>query len=729
MVNVRSDQKAFSGGEVSPEMVGRVDDPVFQTGLALCRNFVTAPHGPAMNRAGTLFVRETKNSLLRSCVRPFAYSTTQTMALEFGDKYIRFHTQGAILLAGTGTAYSGAVAYVLGDLVSLGGVNYYNIAPCTGVSPPNATNWYPLPDVAYEIPTPYAAADVFDIHWVQSADVLTLTHPSYQPMELRRLGATKWTLVPISFTPALGPPTALAATPTVTGTGLTTQSYVITALSASIGDETQQSNIVSCSNNLNAIAAYNTITWSALTGAARYYVYKFDNGLFGFIGETTGTTLVDDNIIADLSQTPPENVNPYNAAGNYPAAVTYYEQRRAFGGTLNQPQNMVLTKSGTESNLQYSIPTRDDDSIAFKVSAREANTIRHLVPLQNLIMLTSSAEWRITSLSSDALTPASINVKAQSYVGASNVQPVIVNNNLLFAANRGGHVREMTFAYQTATIGAYQTNDICLRATHLFDNKTILDAAFAKSPQPIVWFVSSTGKLLGLTYVPEEKVGAWHQHDTDGTFESCCCVAEGTEDALYVIVNRTIGGVTKRYVERLASRQFLTPADAFFVDAGLSYNGAPTSVLSGLNHLEGKTVSILGDASVRPPQKVVGGTVTLDQPASKAQVGLPITADLQTLPLAFEAQAFGQGRVKNINKVWLKVVASLGIFAGPQFDRLTEAKIRTTEPFGSPPNLQTTEISINLTNEWASSGAVCIRQSDPLPLTIAAMSLEAAIGA
>ena len=110
-------------------------------------------------------------------------------------------------------------------------------------------------------------------------------------------------------------------------------------------------------------------------------------------------------------------------------------------------------------------------------------------------------------------------------------------------------------------------------------------------------------------------------------------------------------------------------------------------------------------------------------------MGLPITADLQTLPLAFEAQAFGQGRVKNINKVWLKVVASLGIFAGPQFDRLTEAKIRTTEPFGSPPNLQTTEISIALTNEWASTGAVCIRQSDPLPLTIAAMSLEAAIGA
>lgn len=728
MVSIRSLQKSFNGGELTPEFFGRVDDAAFQTGLALCRNFIPAPHGPAANRPGTMFVRESKSSLLRSCVRPFAYSTTQTMVLEFGDGYVRFHTQGATLLAGTATAYSGAASYVIGDLVSLGGVNYYNILGCTGVSPPNATNWYPLPSTAYEIPTPYAAADVFDIHYVQSADVLTLAHPSYAPRELRRLGATKWVLSTINFAPSLGAPTATSATATVTGTGLTTQSYVITAEGGAAGDESLQSNIVSCSNNLNAVASYNTIVWVSLAGATRYNVYKFDNGLFGFIGQTTGTTFVDDNIVADLSQTPPENVNPFAGAGDYPAAVTYFEQRRGFGGTLNAPQNMWLTKSGTESNLQYSIPTRDDDSIAFKVSAREANTIRHLVPLQNLIMLTSSAEWRITSISTDALTPASLNVKPQSYVGASNVQPVVVNNNLVFAAARGGHVREMTFAYQTATIGAYQTNDLCLRAAHLFDGFTIVDMAFAKSPQPIVWFVSDSGKLLGLTYVPEEKIAAWHQHDTDGTIESCCTVAEGAEDALYLVVNRTIGGVTKRYIERLASRRFTDPADAFFVDAGLTYVGAPTLVLTGLGHLEGKTVSILGDASVRPQAVVVGGSITLDQEASKAQVGLQITADLQTLPLAFEAPALGQGRMKNVNKVWLRVFASSGIFAGPQFDRLTEAKIRTTEPFGAPPALKTTEISINLTNEWATSGQVCVRQSDPLPLTLVALSMEAAIG-
>lgn len=725
MANIRSLQRSFGGGELTPEFFGRIDDPKYQTGLALARNFVIAPHGPASNRAGTLFVRETKASLMRACVRPFVYSSTQTMVLEFGDQYIRFHTQGATLLAGSPPAYSGAVPYIVGDLVSSGGTNYYATAASTGQAPPNASFWYALPSEAYEIPSPYLEDDVFDIHFVQSADVLTLVHPGYAPRELRRLGATTWVLSLISFASSLSPPTALAATPTVTGTGLTDQSYVITALGGDGGDESLQSNVVTCANNLNAVGAYNTVTWSALTGASRYSVYKLDNGLYGFVGQTTGLTFVDDNIAPDLSQTPPENVNPFLASGNYPGAVTYFEQRRAFGGTLNQPQNGWLTKSGTESNLQYSIPTRDDDSITFKFAAREASTIRHLIPLEDLIMLTTSAPVRVSPPDGSALTPSNVSAKAQGYSGASNVQPVLVDQYLVFAAARGGHVRQLV---RSNEVQGYALSDLCLRATHLFDGFEILDMTLARSPQPVVWAVSDTGKLLGLTYIPEENVASWHQHDTDGVFESCCCVAEGNEDALYVIVKRTINGATKRFVERLVSRRFTDPADGFFVDCGLTYVGPPATVLTGLGHLEGKVVSILGDAAVRPQQTVVGGSITLDQEASKAHVGLPIVADLQTLPLAFEAQAFGQGRVKNVNKVWLRVFSSSGIFAGPDFDRLTEAKIRTTEPFGSPPALKTGEIGIALSPAWADSGQVCIRQADPLPLTVVGLSLEAAIG-
>ena len=241
--------------------------------------------------------------------------------------------------------------------------------------------------------------------------------------------------------------------------------------------------------------------------------------------------------------------------------------------------------------------------------------------------------------------------------------------------------------------------------------------------------VSSVGKLLGLTYVPEQQIGAWHQHDTDGTFESCAVVAEGSEDVLYCIVRRTINGSSKRYVERMASRQFVDAEDAFFVDSGLTYSGPAVTTISGLGHLEGKTVSILADGAVRPQRVVTSGSIELDNEASVVHVGLPITADLQTLPVAMAIDnGFGQGRFKNVNKAWLRVHRSSGIFIGPDSDKLTEAKQRTTEPYGSPPALKSEEIQVMLTPSWADSGQVFVRQSDPLPLTVVSMTAEVAVG-
>lgn len=682
MAQVRTFSRSFAGGEVTPEFYGRIDDIKFQTGLAKCLNFMTLPHGPVANRPGFGFVRAVKDSARKTRLIPFSYSTTQTMVLEFGHQYLRFHTQGATLMDGS---------------------------------------------VPYEIETPYVEADLFDIHHVQSADVLTLVHPNYIPRELRREGAIDWTLEIIEFASRLSPPTGITATPTAGTTpgAPTTWTYVVSSVGPNGLDESTYSAVATCSNNLFDDGAYNTITWTAATGASRYYVYKLSNGLYGYIGQAQGTSFKDDNIAADVSVTPPEINDPFLGSGNYPAAASYFEQRRCFGGTARAPQTLWMTRSGTESNLNYSIPTRDDDSIQFRVAAREANTIRHIVPLQEMILLTSSAEWRVTSINSDAITPTSFSVKPQSYIGANNVQPVIVNNNLIFAAARGGHVRELGYSSQS---GGYMTGDLSLRAPHLFDNLDIRDMALAKAPQQVIWMVSSDGKLLGLTYVPEHAIGAWHQHDTDGTFESCCVVSEGNEDVLYVVVKREIDGNDVRYVERMASRQFANPADAFFVDSGLTYTGTPVDEISGLGHLEGKTVSILADGAVHPQRVVTDGAITLDVNASVIHIGLPIIADMQTLPLSYETEAYGQGRVKNVNQVWLRVFRSSGIFVGPNPDQLVEAKQRTTEPYGSPPALKSEEIQVTLRPDWTDTGSVYVRQSDPLPLTVVALTLEVSIG-
>jgi len=685
MANTRILQKSFSGGEISPEMFGRIDDTKYQAGLAICRNFIPKPQGPIQNRPGFGFVRAVKDSTKKVRLIPFTYSTTQTMVIEVGAGYFRFHTQGATLL------------------------------PVPGAAP-------------YEITNPYAEADLFDLHYVQSADVLTIVHPNYAPRELRRLAALNWTLTTISFAAPIAAPASPTATATTVGAPATTMSYsyVVTTIASDEVSESAQSAAATCTNNLFTTGCYNTIAWTAVSGAARYNVYKMQGGLYGYIGQTTGTSLKDDNVAPDLSKTPPIYDAVFAATGDYPGAVSYFEQRRCFAGTTNKPQNIWMTKSGTESVMSYSLPIRDDDRIAFRVAAREANTIRHIVPLTQLLLLTSAAEWRVSPVNSDAITPTTITVRPQSYVGANNVQPAVINNTLLYAAARGGHIRECAYNWQA---NGFISGDLSLRAPHLFDNYDISDMAYAKAPLPIVWFISTTGKLLGLTYVPEQQIGAWHWHDTDGTFESCAVVAEGNEDILYCVIKRTINGADVRYVERMATRQFVDPADAFFVDAGLTYSGAAATTISGLTHLEGKTVNVLADGAVHPQCVVTSGAITLEQAASKVQIGLPITADAKTLPVAAGIDnGFAQGRYKNVNKAWLRVFRSSGIFIGPDEYNLVEAKQRTTESYGSPPALKSEEIPIVLSPMWADSGQVFVRQSDPLPLTLASLTLEVSIG-
>lgn len=729
MATIKTIRQSFGGGEVTQELYGRIDDAKYQAGVATMRNFIATPHGPAHNRPGFQFVREVQDSARKTRIIPFVYSTTQSFCIELGHRTIRFHTDGATLMTGLHSAYDNARAYQHGETCSSGGVNYYCLHDTTGHAPPDAYYWYAQPASGeYEIPSPYDDTYLMDIHYVQSADVITLVHPSYAPKELRRMEISSvmvWVLSTISFSPDISAPTGVAVAATV-GTGSTTYKYKV----ATVGDdglnESLASSPVTCTNNLLTTGNYNTITWTAASGAKRYNVYKESNGLYGYIGQTDGVQFVDDNITADVSKTPPESYAPFVDGLTYPGAVSYFEQRRVFGGAIGFPQTIWMTRTGTESNLSYSLPTRDDDGITFKIASRENNMINHLVPLSDLAVLSTSAEWRVTSVNSDAITPSSISVRAQSYIGANSVQPIIVNKNLIYAAARGGHIREMAYNWQA---GGYLTGDLSLRATHLFDNLTIADMAYVKCPQPICWFVSSNGSLLGLTYVPEQQVGAWHHHDTAGVFESVCAVPEGNEDRLYAVIKRTINGSEVRYIERMASRQFVAQKDAFFVDCGLTYNGSPATTISGLDHLEGCTVNVLADGAVVPQCVVSGGAITIAQSSSTVQVGLPITADLQTLPVAAALDGgYGQGRMKNVNKVWLRVYRSGGIFVGPDENNLRGAKIRTTEAYGSPPSLVSELVQVMMPPSWSDDGQVFVRQTEPLPLTVTALIMEVAVG-
>lgn len=555
-------------------------------------------------------------------------------------------------------------------------------------------------------------------------------------------GAAARTFDPVS------PDTGLFVTFVATGGGGTARvvrlnsdasnSYVVTALDADLR-ETLQSAEASVANNLFVTGSINTVTWNAVIGAVRYRVYKkvASAGLFGLIGETEATSFVDgpapDSFAPNLGLTPPRNDSTLAAPTDSttlgspndllraPHAVSHHQGRRVLGATDERPQEFFASRSNTESDFTFSIPVQASDRIRQKLKTASSCTIRHLLSMGQLVALTDTTAVQISPVNTDVLTPESFASIDQNTVGSSPTQPVLMHKAGLFVAKNGGHVYAIGF--QEAEGGLVAVNQ-CDRATHLFDGKTITQLGAQMAPVPILWGVSSDGTLRGMTFQPRQLVNAWHQHNTDGVIEALSVGGEGGEDRVYLTVRRTINGATKRFIERVAVMTAPVPvfAENWFVDCGVRYSGAPISTMTGLGHLEGKTVQVFADGLVQTPKVVAGGQITLDAAASTVIAGLGRTAELQTVPAAFAAEAYGSGRQKNVSKVCVRVEASGSFEIGPSLDNMTVPdQIVPGVPFSGV-------VEVRVPASWTIDGQLFIRVTDPVPLTIVSISAELAVG-
>jgi len=700
MANIRTLRSSFVGGELAPEMMGRVDFDKFQAGLALCQNFCVTPQGAVQNRAGTLFggVAKLAGAAVVRMI-PFSFNNSQTFAIELGAGYFRFWSLGEVLLSA---------------------------------------------GVPYEVANSYAAGDLFDIHYVQSGDVVTLVHPGYPPMELRRYGATNWTLAPITFSSSLVPPagvsavTTIVATPTVSQYGQNYQ-YQITALDQ-YGDEESLPSTATTTVGIDLTfeSNYVTVSWAMPvqpngTSTGYFNVYKSVNGGgFGFVAQMSAQTLsfTDKNVTPDMTQTPPMYDAALNSADNYPGAVAYYEERRIFGGTNNQPMNFWATQPGTANNMNYSVPSQSSDALRVGIQAARSSEILHIVGEQDLIILTASDEWRVYTASGDALTPSTLAIKKQQSNGSTNVMPALIQNQLLYTTAACGHIRSLIYDWQ---LNGYRSDDLSLLAQHLFRNHSIVDMAYSRwAPYPTLWVVRDDGVLLGLTFEPGQQVAAWHQHvTTNGAFESVCCVQEGNFDVLYGVVRRTIGGVTTRYIEKMDTRAYgANLAAAVFVDSGITQTfSSPVMSVSGLTWLEGQMVSALLDGKAVTGLVVSSaGAVTLPFAASVVTIGLPITATLQTLPVTVAQDASaGLGHVKNVCKIWARVVDFCGCQVGPAGGGLVKVAPLAVDGNGNPTMAMGEFRCVPMPN-MGTDGAMVVEQALPLPLTVCDLVLEVAVG-
>lgn len=693
MSDLRAYQPSFTAGELSPALWARTDLAKYQVGLKGAKNLFIHPHGGASNRAGLQFCGEVKASANQTRLIPFQFNTEQTYVLEFGNLYMRVWKNGEVVVSG---------------------------------------------GVPYEVVTPYPSSRVADLVVTQEADVMYITHVMHAPRKLSRLADDNWSLTTPTFAPSMIAP----GTPTVTKPGdtsgetgytATVYRYKVSAVSAANGEESLPSNSGSVTNDLSIAGGINRVSWSAVAGAERYIVYKEDNGVYGYIGGTEGTSFDDENITADLADTPQTGYNPFTGAGNYPRCSTFVDQRLAFASTLNNPQACWFSQSANYENFGYSRPRKASDGFEFRIRSRQVNEIRSLLQTRGLMVLTSGGEFVVSGGQDEYLAPDTIVVKNQGYRGASKVQPVVVGNVVLFAQERGGVIRDFSYEF---TEDSFVGKDLTILARHLFEDRSIKAWAYAQAPYSMVWCVLDDGSLVSLTYIKEHDVWGWTRHETDGTFDDVTVVAEGQEDVPYFVVKRTIGGVVKRFIERLHTRSFGTVENAFFVDSGLTYSGAPADEISGLDHLEGKEVVALADGNVVRGLTVTAGQIVLPFSASIAHIGLPYEATLMTLDLDMgQVRGLGtvQGRQKTVSEVTLRVERTRGIWIGVEdaardSGKLIEYKQRSTEAWNEAIRAYTGDIEITSMWDWTNGGNVVVKQFDPLPMTILAVMPDVTVG-
>ena len=673
-------QKSFTGGELSPALYARNDLAKYAIGLKTLKNGFVRAEGCISNRAGLELVCELKNSQGKARLIPFSFNTEQTYIIELGSGYARFIKDGAQILQEN-------------------------------------------TDIPVEIEMPYKESDLSKIKYAQNADVLTICHNDYSPNELSRLSHYDWQLRDITFQPQITPPTGITAKWDGGKENPTTYKYVVTAVKKDTYEESNRSEEVEVQGEIEAswgITESITINFEAVENAVEYNIYRSVNGVFGFVGSTSETTFVDNKIEPDLSATAPVFTNPFDEDNN-PACVNYFQQRKVFACLKNSPQQLVASQTSTNNNFNISRPLAATDSINITLSEREVNEIRHIIALNDLVLLTSGGEWKLNGSDGAFTASSSLVASPQSFYGCSHIAPIVSGNMILFVQSGGSVVRDLGYTYIS---DSYDGEELSIFASHLFEGKQVVDMAYSKEPYRILWCVMSDGTVNALTYNKKQEVSGWHRHETKGEFEAVAVIREGFEDVPYFVVKRNINGQTKRFIERMASRIVNETKDGIFLDCCLKYEGEPTEKIYGLNHLEGEKISIFADADILEEKYVQNGSVTLDAPASKIVAGLPYEFELQTLNLEGENT---HGLVKIVNSINMFVDKSREDFFIVGENGVLTQNPRSIESVNNPNYLYSGNVVSFSFSDYTTSANVHIKQIHPFPLTINSITMDVTV--
>jgi hypothetical protein len=738
MARVSRIQTNFTAGEVSPRLLGRVDLAKYNNAAETIENFIVHPHGGITRRPGTKFVAEVKDSSKATYLIPFEFSVTQAYVIEAGNLYFRFYKDQGRIETGA-FAHAFVVAYIV--------------------------------STAVEVATPYLEADIDELQFAQSADVLYITHASYAPRKLTRTSHTAWTLTVITFldgpfqdeniTTTTLTPSAATGSVTITasatvgindGDGFRTSDIgrfirighqaskwatsTAYAVGAHVGSGGNVYEVTKAGTSSSTATDAPTSDGDEIVEGAVTWKFLYEGGVYwGYANITafTDTTHVTATVVNKFDGTSAEikwRLGAWSTGTGFPATVAFFEQRLMFAGSTDQPQTLWGSKSGDYENFQPG--TLDEDPVIYTIATDRVNVIRWLSPAKVMACGTAGGEFIVSSsTTAEPLTPTNVRIIREGTRGSHTHIPVRVDQVVIFIQRQKRNLREYSYVFES---DAFQSPDLTILAEHITAGG-ITQIVYQQEPNSTIWAVRADGQLIGLTFMRDQQVVAWHRHKIGGSFgstahavvEALAVIPATRQEELWMVAKRTVDGSTVRYVEFMTDAfntdEGDTKSAAFFVDSGLSYSGSAASSLLGFHHLEGETVDILGNGSVYPTKTVTAGAVTVAPTVTAAAVGLNYVSDLKTLRVEAGSEAgTAQGALKRAYEVTFRFVDTLGARFGPNTTNLDTIQFRGgSDPMDVSPPLFTGDKTVKFRDTWGREGQVVARQDQPLPMTLVAI--------
>ncbi len=601
-----------------------------------------------------------------------------------------------------------------------------------------------IDNAALDLATPYATDALFQVKTAQTADVMYIAHPDHQVMKLERRANATWSLVEVAWED--GPwltqnDTATTLQPAAaSGLGITITASAITGINGGQGFlSTDVGRLVRIKNGTD---------WG-----------------YAVVTAVNSTTQVTADVRRDFAAATANTdwqLGAWSATTGYPAGVTFFEQRLVAWSTRGaidgRPQTFWMSQSADIENIRpdtlegSAIEVQDDDALDFTMAADQVNVILWMSPGTQLVLGTTGGEWTVRS-DGPIVKPTDIDVKRSTTHGSADVAPVRVSSVVLFLQRAKRKIREFAFNFDA---NDFRAPDMTVLADHVLESG-VAEMDYQEDPDSLLWCVRGDGQLATLTFLREQDVIAWGRQILGGGFaggdpvvESVATIpgnaAAGTEnqDEVWVVVKRTIDGATARYIEVFepvfegpVPDQFDTEAafdtavraaqsDAHYVDSGLIYDGAATTTLSGLGHLEGETVKVLADGAVHPDVTVSGGEITLARQVSKARVGLGYAHRFKGLKLDFGAAAGSAvGKTKRVHGITFVLLHSMRLKQGPAFDDLIENDFRVVgDAMDTAVPLFTGEHFVEFDGDWARDSRIVIADDAAVPFFLLGMAPE-----